>query len=375
MTNPFISRGYYSKDLFCDRKTELNMLLEYVENGADITFVSPRRIGKTGLIHRLFDEIKENSMPFDTYYVDIYSSTSVADFNRLFSEAVCTNAKRETSFVKKFFRILANVHPVLSFDVLTGAPQIELSYQNPHEQIDTLKNILTFLENQPNKVLVAIDEFQQICDYDIPNMEAILRTHIQQLKNVQFIFCGSKRHVMMDMFMSAKRPFFSSTRFMYLNKLDRQVYAEFIRDLFKNHGKNIDDDALDFVLDYTEVHTFYTQTLCQSLYSATKHTATLTMAKECASAIIKANEQIYLQYRTMLTAQQWKYLRAVAKEGVIERPTSAEFVNKYSIGTASNSRRLLKTLVDKELILENITADRTTYQVYDIFFGKYLSTL
>lgn len=372
MLNPFISRGYISKELFCDRQNELNTLIEYIENGSDITFVSPRRIGKTGLIYRLFDEIKERGMAFSTYYVDIYSSTSVADFNKLLSEAVCLNAKREMSIVKRFFRFLANVNPVLSFDAVSGSPQVSLSYQTPNQQVETLRNILSFLENQPRKVLVAIDEFQQIRDYEIPNMEAILRTHIQQLRNVQFIFCGSKRHVMMEMFMSANRPFFSSTRFLYLEKLDRQVYAEFIREMFAKRGKTIEDEALEFVLDYTEVYTFFTQVLCQSLFTATKRTATLTMAKECAAGIIKANEQIYLQYRTMLTAQQWKYLRAVAREGVMEHPTSAEFVNKYNIGTASNSKRLLKTLVDKELILENITADRTTYQVYDLFFGKYL---
>ena len=372
MLNPFNTKTYVSKELFCDRQKELKMLLEYVENGSNITFVSPRRIGKTGLIYRFFDEIRSLQLPIDTYYVDIYSSASVADFNRLLSEAICYNSRKEQSLVKKFFRVLANVHPVLSFDAVSGAPQVSLSYQTEAEQIATMKNILAFLESQPRRVLLAIDEFQQIRNYEIANMEALLRTYIQPLRNVQFIFCGSRHHVMMDMFMSASRPFYASTRFMYLEKLDRAVYADFIRQKFVENGKNIDDEALEFILGYTECYTFYTQTLCQSVFAASKRQATVEIAKQCAASIIKANEPIYLQYRTMLTPQQWKYLKAVAHEGVLTQPMSAQFTAKYGIGTASNSKRLLTTLIDKELILENVTVDKITYQVYDLFLRKYL---
>ncbi|MBQ1753022.1 MAG: ATP-binding protein, partial [Paludibacteraceae bacterium] len=83
MNNPFVILPYASKELFCDRKAELETLVNFVENNTNITFISPRRIGKTGLIYRLFDEISEKKLPLLTFYVDISSSQNVADFNKL----------------------------------------------------------------------------------------------------------------------------------------------------------------------------------------------------------------------------------------------------------------------------------------------------
>ena len=55
--NPFILEPYRSKELFCDREEETSRLIEDVENGRNVTLISPRRLGKTGLILRTFDEI------------------------------------------------------------------------------------------------------------------------------------------------------------------------------------------------------------------------------------------------------------------------------------------------------------------------------
>ncbi|MBQ1752183.1 MAG: hypothetical protein II109_02080 [Paludibacteraceae bacterium] len=87
------------------------------------------------------------------------------------------------------------------------------------------------------------------------------------------------------------------------------------------------------------------------------------------------NEPIYLQYRSVLSALQWKYLIAVAKEGSLSKPMSKEFLGKYGIGTPSSSQRLLSSLLEKEFILEDIKVDSTSYSVYDVFLSRYLERL
>ena len=62
INNPFLLKGYISSEYFCDRDSETQKILSAIENGRDITLISPRRMGKTGLIHHVFNQenIKNN---------------------------------------------------------------------------------------------------------------------------------------------------------------------------------------------------------------------------------------------------------------------------------------------------------------------------
>ena len=372
MKNPFILSPYTNKLLFCDRESELKTLFDYVTNEANVTLISPRRMGKTGLIYRLFDEISTQKLDFETFYVDIYATQSIDEFIKVFSETIIQSFQKKTSLLKKAMKVFSGVKPVLSFDELTGNPQISLSYNDNEEKMKTLRSIFDFLENHDKKVIVAFDEFQQVREYRGVNMEAILRTHIQKLTNVRFIFCGSKKHLMFDIFANARNPFYASTSYLYLDKIDNGKYFDFIEHLFSEHGKTIESDAIEFVLKFTKRHTFYTQSLCHFIFQNASKKVSLQFAKEEAARLIALNENIYLQYRSLLTPQQWNYLKAIAKEGVVVQPTAGSFLRKYEIGTPANSQRILTSLIAKDLILDTTTKEHTEYSVSDVFLSRWL---
>ena len=370
MENPFALVPYVSKELFCDREEETKTIIEYLRNGSNVTLISPRRYGKTGLIYRIFDEIKQQKLNIDTCYVDIYATESLEDFIKVFSEAVLASLEKKKA-VKSFFQFLGGLRPLLGYDPLSGNPELTLTFRDDHEKKQTLASILQFIEKQDKKVVVAIDEFQQIRDYGI-NMEALLRSYIQPLRNVQFIFCGSKKHLMTEMFTDARSPFYESTRCLYLEKIDRDVYAEFIVRMFEKGKKTVTQEALDFILDWTKLHTFYTQSLCNHLFIKNERNIGKGEVLRSASQILKENEQTFIQWRGLLTSNQWNYLKAVAKEQVVEKPYSTQFLQKYKIGTSANSQRLLEALVDKELILINTTLEGVSYSVYNVFLSRWL---
>jgi hypothetical protein len=203
-------------------------------------------------------------------------------------------------------------------------------------------------------------------------MEALLRSYIQPLRNVQFIFCGSKKHLMTEMFTDARSPFYESTRCLYLEKIDRDVYAEFIIRMFEKGKKIITSDALDFILNWTKLHTFYTQSLCNHLFIKGGRNIGKEDAFLSASQILKENEQTFIQWRDLLTSNQWNYLKAVAKEQSVEKPFATQFIQKYNIGTSANSQRLLEALIDKELILADSTLKGVSYSVYNVFLSRWL---
>lgn len=370
MDNPFSLVPYVSKEFFCDREVEANTIIEYLQNGSNITLISPRRYGKTGLIYRVFDEIKQKKIGVNTCNVDIYATENLDDFIKVLSEAVIVSLEKKTT-IKSFFQFLGGLRPMLSYNALTGNPELTMTYLSDHEKQQTLASILDFIEKQDKKTIVAIDEFQQIRKYGT-NMEALLRSYIQPLKNVQFIFCGSKKHIMAEMFTDARSPFYESTRCLYLEKIDRDVYAEFIVKMFEKGKKTVTQDALEFILDWTKLHTFYTQSLCNHVFMKSGSKIGKSDVFRSAAQILKENEQTFIQWRDLLTSNQWNYLKAVAKEKSVEKPYATSFLQKYGIGTSANSQRLLETLTDKELILANSTLEGVSYSVYNVFLSRWL---
>lgn len=375
MENPFVIKSYESKELFCDREEELQLMLRNCINGSDMTLISQRRVGKTGLVLRLFDELRDVRPDIHTIYFDIFASRNIDDFIKLMAEATMKRFPSKTSVGEKLLTFIKSLRPQLSFDTITGEPQLQIAYQTAHEKEFTLKGLFEFLDRQNEKIVIAIDEFQQIRDYPEQNMEALLRTYIQQTHNLCFIFCGSKKHMMADIFANEKKPFYNSTTFVSLDKISEESYSSFIRRLFNERQRSITDEALQFILDWTRRHTYYTQQLCHTIYANDSESITIDDVKLACEELMKQGEAVYLQYRQMLTDKQWSYLIAVAKEGSVQQITASAFLKDHKIGTPSVSRRLAEALCEKGLLNDNVTLEGTIYSLNDVFLSHWMERL
>ena len=372
MNNPFILEPFKSKEYFCDREKESEEIIRNITNGRNTTLISPRRLGKTGLIFRVFEEIQERKLPFETIYADISDTLSLEEFIKVLSEAVVGKLKKQQR-VAAFFKSLKSVRPLLGLDPISGSPQISFTFADDSQKLNTLKDVLDYLEDFPQKIVFAIDEFQQIREYEGINMEAILRKHIQHLHNVRFIYCGSKKHTMTDMFTNAKKPFYESTSFCYLTKLPVNVYGAFIREKFESAGKSIDDDSLDYVLEWTKVHTYYTQRLCNEVFSLSDSKVNMDIVLNSIQTILDGERERFREIRRLITRAQWKMLSAIAKEDNVSQITSSAFLSKYGITSGPTALRNIKALIDKELVLATTEKDGTSYSVYNVFLSRYLA--
>ena len=372
MENPFSLEPYTTKENFCDREQELKDITSFLTNGSNVTLISPRRYGKTGLIFRTFEDLKEKH--YTCIYADIFSAQSLDDFIKILSEAIVSSIANE-SLIKKFFIALKNVRPLLSYDSMSGSPQVTFTFQLDEQKKLTLKSIFDFLEKQEKQIILAIDEFQQIREFKETNIEALLRTYIQQMHHVKFIFCGSKKHLMADMFTNAKKPFYESSRTIYIDRIDSEKYKKFITYLFQKAGKNIDEDAVDFILEWTKRHTYYTQFVCNRVFAESSKNISLEDVKRTISSILRFEVPNFIERRNLITDKQWKYLIAVAKEGSVKQPTASAFLMKYGIGSSATAKKILSTLVEKELLLEQSDLNGKTYSVYNVFMSRWMESL
>lgn len=364
--NPFLITGYKSPEYFCNRVIESNKLKSSIENQRNMTLISSRRMGKTGLIMHVFNQFTKSSDYIPVYF-DILGTTDFDEFTEVFCNAVLQTLPKTESAWKGFLKKLAAIRASLGFDPLTGEPRISLDIRNEKEAELSLDLLFNFIAKKKKFFVVAIDEFQQISSYKQKNVEAILRTYVQKAQNISFIFSGSKKHMLSEMFSQPSRPFFNSTEMMFLEVINKNEYYEFIRSHFSKSGKHIDDEALNSIADYTGLHTFYVQFLCNRLFSAFKKVGEREV-KDTMHTILSENEPIYANYLNLLTINQYKTLRAIAQDGIVENPTSGKFLAGHQLGAASSVSQAASSLVGKEFIQD----DAGLLSVQDKFFAQWI---
>ncbi|MDR2868155.1 MAG: ATP-binding protein [Bacteroidales bacterium] len=368
--NPFITIGYASSEYFCDRENELEILQRGIENELNITLISNRRFGKSALIYRLFENLEREN--WICIYADIYAGLCLKDFTETLALAIFNRFPEKKPLGKRFLNFLKRFRPVLTYDSLTGKPEIHFEFIRPEEYENTLRSIFHFLDNQQVKVVLAIDEFQQITNYPETNIEALLRTIIQTLKNIRFLFSGSKKHLMLNMFNTANRPFFSSTQMLGLSEIPEVKYSRFIREKFEERHRTINDEAIDFILSWTFSHTYYTQLICNNVFARREKNITIELVKQVCDEQLTIQQLSYMQYHSLLSPVQWRLLIAIAKEVKVSEIQAQNFLRKHKIGAASSAKKALEALLEKEMICSIETPDKTFYRVYDVFLLRWL---
>ena len=372
ISNPFLTTGYLGREYFCDREEETKTLHENLSNDRSTTLTSVRRIGKTGLIRHVLANLPQDQIGI---YLDILPTESLNEFLNAFVSAVFNTIPEKSTPGKKILDFIKSLRPVITYDPLSGNPQVTIDAR-PGETTRNITSVFQYLEKLPQKVIIAIDEFQQILYYPEKNTDSWLRTIIQTLNNVRFIFAGSQQHLMNELFSDPSRPFFQSTGFLKIVKINREQYSAFIRSHFIKAGKQISDEVINSVLDWTDVHTYYVQLLCNRVYAADTNLITQETWKEQAARLLQEQEIIFFKYRDLLTKQQWFLLKSIAHEGEVYSPTSKDFVSKYALGSPATVYRSLNALVEKEMIYSDYNPDgQLFYSVYDVLFRRWMQRI
>ena len=367
--NPFITTGYAGAAYFCDREQETADITRMLVNGNNVALISPRRYGKTNLIRHCFAQ-PEIAEKYYTFVIDIYSTKSVADLVYRLGLSILEALKPlGRKAWEKFITVLSSVRSGISYDI-SGNPSWMMSIGDITTPTTTLEEIFYYLEHADKPCIVAIDEFQQITHYGDERIEATLRTHVQQCTNTHFIFSGSQRHLMGQMFTSPARPFYQSVSIYNLPLLPEDKYVEFCVRLFEEYGKHLSQDVPHALYERFGGVTYYMQRVMNELFSRTLTDGICTAEniEEAIHYIILTSASTYEDLMYQLPEKQSLVLRAIAKEGKAQNLTSGKFIKRHGLLSASSVKSAVPALLDKGLI----TSDKGVYQVYDKFLEIWL---
>lgn len=358
--NPFLINNYISPEYFCDREAETSYLIKNIENQTNTALFAQRRIGKSALIKQVFYLSKED---YSCIYIDLFPSLNLKDFADILANSIY-QAYQKRKKGQLFLDKIKLLRPIISMNELTGNLEVTLDITRSQSIERTVPQLLTYLDEQEVKFVIALDEFQQILSYPEKNVEAILRTSIQSLKNVQFIFCGSHQHLMNEIFNNSKRPFYASCSNMSLEKIEASKYVAFCQYQFSKKKITIEENAIHYVLESTNSHTYFVQKIFHELYASHFKKIGINEAHQIIQQILLDNEMIFYQYRSLLTPTQWELMIGIAIEEKVDQPYAKNFIKKHGF-TASSVKRSLTSLVDKGMVFHHSSEKEPYYEVQD----------
>jgi AAA+ ATPase superfamily predicted ATPase len=369
---PFPTTGYFGAQYFCDRDNETKRMLSNILGGQSTILTAPRRIGKTALISHVLEKLSSGTKGI---YLDILPTENMSGFLNEFASAIIRNVPEKKGTGRKIWDFIKSLRPSVSFDMLTGSPQVSFTLKDSEINYQ-IEAIFSFLEKQDEKYVIAIDEFQQILKYPEKNTDAWLRTLIQKLKNVTFIFAGSQQHLLNEMFTIPSRPFYNSASLLKIDKINHEKYKAYISKQFTLNGRYLEDSIIDSILNWADCHTYYVQLICNRLFLTRVNKIVEGTWKEEAEKLLKEQEPVFFNYRNMLTRPQWDILKAGALEGVLYEPTGIDFVMKYSLGNPSTVLRSLDALTRMELIYYDFAPNgKKYYAINDLLFRRWMKGL
>lgn len=198
----------------------------------------------------------------------------------------------------------------------------------------------------------------------------MIRSYIQFLPNVYFVFSGSQQHMMQEMFLSANRPFFQSSLVLSLPCIEEPVYRKFANRLLSSQHRVIDESVFSYIYQQSGSVTWYwyVQAILHGIYEHGSYGITKSLVDEVIQELIEEQAMAYQNYCAWLTENQQMLLLAIASESLVSSPLSQQFISTHHLPATSSVKTALKALVDKQLVSKTPKG----YLVSDRFFAKWL---
>ena len=373
METPFVFGKIATEKNFTDREVETASLVQNFTSLINTIIISPRRWGKSSLVNKATKIALEQDKKLRICHIDLFNVRNEEHFYTLLAQKIisATSSKWDEAVenTKNFFTHLV---PKISIGAdSTNEVSIDFDWeavkQNPDEVLNLAEKIA---QKKGLKIVVCIDEFQNIAEFDEPEFfQKKLRSHWQLHQNVAYCLYGSKRHMMLDIFTDYSKPFYKFGDLKFLNKIETNYLVNFINTRFADTGKNINDDASHLIVELVNNHPYYAQQLAQQSWLRTTNNCTIEIVRQAHAALVEQLSLLFTTITESLTTQQLNYLKAiiVGEKNI----SSTNTMHKYQISSATSISRSKTALIKKDII--DIQAGNISFQ--DPIYEYWLKTV
>lgn len=336
---------------FCNREEETKLLLRNIKNGMHTVLISPRRYGKTSLAYRA---LKSSHLPNAS--IDLYMTTNPSDITRAIIAGVdnilsqiSNNAEMLLNLIKDYIKLLrpsfeAGSHGLkIKLQTIDAAP----SAANICEALKILDSVL---KNKSQRAVLLIDEFQEVHSIaPDAGIEGAIRHIAQETKNITFIFSGSHRHLLKNMFNNRNKPLYRLCDEIQLERIHPEDYIPFIKKFSEKKWKaTLSDNIINTILNLSECHAYYFNAICEKLFAKEKIPTTVKQVEKIWDELILLKKKDILSETKHLTITHKKVLVAIAN-GINKELTGHKFLQQADVA-GSSVLKALEYLEDHDFI-------------------------
>lgn len=350
MQTPFAYGKTVRAQHFTNREADSKKLRSNFENGINTTLISPRRWGKSSLVEKVAGQV--NSKKLVVVNIDLFPIRNEEEFYTYFSKEVikATSNKVEAwmEIAKKYLKQISpkfsvGVDPLNDFEISLEWESVQKNYK------EILSLPAKIAKEKDIKLVICIDEFQNISNFDEPELfQKRLRSEWQHQQHVTYCLYGSKQHMMMQLFEKQSMPFYKFGEIMYLQKIEEKYWIRYITLAFIRTKKSITTELAAKIANTVKHHPYYVQQLSHLTWILTEKAATLKIIEQATDDLLNQNAILYYKDTENLSATQLNFLKAVANN--VEALSSKESIHKYNLGTSANVTKIKDTLLKNEII-------------------------
>lgn len=368
MKNPFAYGEEVSGEAFCNRIQEIQSLLADIRSGQNIIIYSPRRYGKTSLIKEALRKAEKEGIL--TIYTDLYAVLKEEDFISMYASAIAKSlAGPMEKIVDTLKGLFKAIRPKITINPMGEAEfGVELTQDTDLMIEDVANTVKRFSDKTKKTIVVVFDEFQQTGLLGTDRLERKLRGIIQTHgRNISYVFMGSKKHLLQDMFSNPNKPFYKIGRHFPLDKIGAEELVKFITERFKATRKSIPRDMAKKIVEITECHPYYVQHLSSSVWKLTEDIVTEEIVIEALNLTLSEEKSAYTNLWDELSLNQKKTLRMLAEVGKTGRIYSRDVLRRHGLSAAA-TQKTIKGLLEKDIL----DKPNGSYEVTDIFFKLWI---
>jgi len=354
---------------FFDRKEETKRIVSTLQGGNNIVLFAPRRFGKTSLVFKAVEELEK--LGFRCIYIDFMSIYSRESFIENYLKAILKNQSNLQKAIKTLTTLITSIRPILTFDN-NGTPEFSIDFFESKIQDKTIEEVIDLpekLSNSKNRFIIIMDEFQDILKLNGDSFEKLLRSKIQHQQNTNYIFLGSKTHLLNDMFNNKGRAFYNSAMIMQIDALPEKEAIEFIQSRFFKYDISIDDENTKLLIKEAGNIPYYIQMLSAEIWqNVIKEKKTIEKEDiiNSATQIIFIKRDYYYELFDKLSIYQKKLLKALTVSG--KNVYSKEYNKRFRLSAHSTTQKAITNLLHSGIIEK----ESDGYYISDPFFKRYI---
>jgi hypothetical protein len=201
---------------------------------------------------------------------------------------------------------------------------------------------------------VVLDEFQDILQLgEAREALSLMRGKIQFQKDIPYVFAGSIRNKMDEIFTHPDSPFFKSAIPISVDPLPYAEFSEFLKKKFAVGKRRINDDVLKKVFEIAHDIPGDIQQLCEALWTVTSRNSAISLEslKDALELIFAREQKSYDNDMGLLTDFQIRCLLTIAREGG-NKVFSVSFMRSAGLNNPSSVRRAIRRMITLNILFE-----------------------